>query len=112
MLDIFFGKRDRRCDGVSRRDFLRVGAIGGLALPTHLPAADAPAAKKGRTRAKSVLLLHLGGGLSHDVRGRTLSVDVRVRNALNTRYNDFLSRYKLFAYEPGRNVVLRLSTGL
>ena len=34
MFDIFFGKRDRRCDGVSRRDFLRVGALGGLALPT------------------------------------------------------------------------------
>ena len=64
MLDIFFGKRDRRCDGVSRRDFLRVGAIGSLALPTLLRAAEAPA-KKHKNRAKSVLLVYLGGGLSH-----------------------------------------------
>ena len=33
MLDIILGRRDfRRCDGVSRRDFLRVGALGGLGL--------------------------------------------------------------------------------
>ncbi len=64
MLDIFFGNRDRRCDGVSRRDFLRVGALGSLALPTLLQAAEAPA-KKNKNRAKSVLLVYLGGGLSH-----------------------------------------------
>jgi hypothetical protein len=39
-------------------------------------------------------------------------LDVRVRNATNTRYTDFLSRYKVFAFGEGRNVVVRLSTGL
>ena len=35
MLDIFFGsRRSSRCDGVSRRDFLRVGALTALGLST------------------------------------------------------------------------------
>ena len=58
----------RRCDGVSRRDFLRVGALGGLglSLPALLHAKPTPcrqrAARRGR---KSVILVYLGGGLSH-----------------------------------------------
>jgi hypothetical protein len=38
MLDIFLGRQSSRCDcdGVSRRDFLRVGAVGGLGLPALL----------------------------------------------------------------------------
>jgi Protein of unknown function (DUF1501) len=65
MLDIVLGRRGQRCDGVSRRDFLRVGALGGLglALP-HLLQAEARAGR-GKVRAKSVLLVFLGGGLSH-----------------------------------------------
>ena len=50
----------------SRRDFIRVGGLGGLGLglPTLLRAQAAGA--EGRTRrAKSVILVYLGGGLSH-----------------------------------------------
>jgi len=32
-----------------------------------------------------------------------------VRNVGNTAYRSFLSRYKEFALDPGRNLVLRLS---
>jgi iron complex outermembrane receptor protein len=32
-----------------------------------------------------------------------------VRNVLDTRYRDYLSRYRLFVDEPGRDVVLRLT---
>jgi hypothetical protein len=68
MLDVILGRGSRRCDGASRRDFLRVGALGGLglALPALLRA-EARAAESGRrkARAKSVLLVYLGGGLSH-----------------------------------------------
>jgi hypothetical protein len=65
MLDIVFGKGVRRCDGVSRRDFLRVGALGGLGLTLpHLLQSEARAGR-GKPRAKSVLLVFLGGGLSH-----------------------------------------------
>jgi uncharacterized protein (DUF1501 family) len=65
MLDIILGRASRRCDGVSRRDFLRVGALGGLGLT--LPAllqGEARAANRG-AKAKSVLLIYLGGGMSH-----------------------------------------------
>src|SRR4051812_26476055 len=66
MLDIILGRGAAgRCDGVSRRDFLRVGAVGalGLSLPGLLRVEAALPKKK--TRAKSVLLIYLGGGLSH-----------------------------------------------
>ena len=58
MLDIVFGG-----GRASRRDFLRVGAVGALGLPALLQS-EARAAK-GKSRAKSVLLVFLGGGLSH-----------------------------------------------
>lgn len=55
--------RHRLCDGTSRRSFLRIGALGPLGLSlSRLLAADAP----GRSaRAKSVILVYLGGGISH-----------------------------------------------
>ena len=48
----------------ARRDFLRVGGLGALALPTLLRAEAAAAPSKG-ARARSVILVYLGGGLSH-----------------------------------------------
>ena len=54
-----------QCDGFSRRDFLRVGALApmGLSLADWL---SLPAgAQETKTRAKSVILVYLGGGLSH-----------------------------------------------
>ena len=50
----------------SRRSFLRVGGLAGfgLGLPTLLRAESA-AGKGPRSRAKSVILVYLGGGLSH-----------------------------------------------
>ncbi|HZT81059.1 MAG TPA: DUF1501 domain-containing protein [Gemmataceae bacterium] len=65
MLDVFLGRnREPRCDGVSRRDFLRVGAAGALSLPLLLRA-EADAAGRRKSRARSVILVYLGGGLSH-----------------------------------------------
>jgi len=57
-------------------------------------------------------LLNLGAGLEQTVGRRLIYLDLRVRNATNARYTDFLSRYKVFAFGEGRNVVVRLSTGL
>ena len=37
-------------------------------------------------------------------------LELGVRNAADVRYRSFLSRYKEFALEPGRNVVIRIST--
>src|SRR5947209_183770 len=67
MLDIVLnGRPARRCDGATRRDILRVGGLGALALPALLRA-EARADRKpaAGARAKSVILVFLGGGLSH-----------------------------------------------
>ncbi len=66
MLDIFFSKRDQRCDRVTRRDFLRVGGLTalGVSLADILRAQSADSTPRG-ARAKSVVLVYLGGGLSH-----------------------------------------------
>src|SRR3954470_11214788 len=62
----------RTCDGVSRREFLRVGGAGllGLSLADifRLQAAsvtDTPAVKNGWGQAKSVIMIFLQGGPSH-----------------------------------------------
>src|SRR5262245_52871845 len=60
------GAPRRLCDGLARRNFLRVGALGafGLSLPRLLQAAAArpPAAADGFGRARRCLLLFLTGG--------------------------------------------------
>lgn len=54
----------RLCDGINRREFLRIGGLGlgGLSLPGLLQARDAAPAKK--HRAKSVIQLYMWGGPS------------------------------------------------
>src|SRR5437763_1402645 len=55
----------RYCDGLRRRDFLRVGALGvaGLGLADYLCLAEAGAVESGR--ATSAIFLNLTGGPSH-----------------------------------------------
>jgi hypothetical protein len=57
------GSPSRWCDGILRREFLQIGALGavGLALPELFRAQGAPAAA-GAGRARSCVLLFLGGG--------------------------------------------------
>ncbi len=71
MLDVVLNHQPHTvCTGPSRRDFLRVGALAGLSLPALLRAEANAAGKKDGSlakgaRAKSVVLVYLGGGLSH-----------------------------------------------
>jgi hypothetical protein len=56
----------RTCDGVNRRDFLKIGSVGvlGLTLPELLQMqAEAATPKAGK--AKAVILMWMGGGPSH-----------------------------------------------
>ena len=58
------------CDGVARRDFLRLGALAPLGFSMgHLLGAKSThalrAGSDGKGKAKSVILVYLGGGLSH-----------------------------------------------
>lgn len=69
MLDVNAGLGPVQCDGLSRRHFVRLGALSvlGLGLPDMLrmEAANAAANVATRAKAKNVLLIFLGGGLTH-----------------------------------------------
>jgi hypothetical protein len=64
MLTINGHSHGRFCDGVARRDFLRIGglALGGLSLPQILRAESASGVKKSH---KAVIMIFLPGGPSH-----------------------------------------------
>jgi hypothetical protein len=69
MLDVDAGTGKTLCSGVTRRHFVRLGALSvlGLTLPDllRLEAAHAATGAGGRARARNVLLIYLGGGLTH-----------------------------------------------
>src|SRR5271165_2853652 len=64
MLNVFSSRLQTNCDGSTRRDFLKVGALGlgGLMLPDLLRARARAAAQGQQTRNTSVIWLWLGGG--------------------------------------------------
>jgi hypothetical protein len=64
MLTIFDSNRSRFCDGVSRRNFLKIGALGlgGLALPQLLQAESQMGIRRSH---KAVIMIFLPGGPSH-----------------------------------------------
>jgi hypothetical protein len=59
------GRCGQLCDGISRRSFLKIGALGlaGLSLPEFLRASEAQPAARRRNRA--VILYWMAGGPSH-----------------------------------------------
>src|SRR5437867_1681157 len=65
----FWGQKQGFCDGVNRRNFLKVGAFGaGLSLADLLrlrASASAPAGRGSQTRQKSAIMIYLPGGPSH-----------------------------------------------
>ena len=54
------------CDGMQRRDFLKVGAVGaaGLTMSTYLRLAEAGQVSTG-AKAKSAIFINLPGGPTH-----------------------------------------------
>lgn len=44
-----------------------------------------------------------------EVLGTRLTLNIEVQNLLNTPYRDYLSRYRYFALDAGRNIILRFS---
>lgn len=53
-------------------------------------------------------LLNLEAGASFYIRQQPLHIHLAVTNALNTRYRDYLNRFRYFADERGVNVALRI----
>jgi len=66
MLTLYSKSSGTQCNGVSRRDLLRVGGLSvlGLSLPDLLRMEAAQAAPA-KARAKNVLVIYLGGGQTH-----------------------------------------------
>ena len=64
MLAIPIGRQSRLCDGISRRDLLRVGslALGGLTLPQVLQAESQAGI---RNSNKAVIMIYLVGAPPH-----------------------------------------------
>jgi len=67
MLTLHTSGHSRTCEGLTRRDWLRIGTLGlgGLALPDLLRAKAVASGKPDFVRDKAVVLLFLGGGPSH-----------------------------------------------
>jgi hypothetical protein len=62
------GRAAKLCDGISRREMLRVGGLslfGSMTLPRLLAAREAKQTAKREGKAKSVVLFNLLGGPSH-----------------------------------------------
>jgi iron complex outermembrane receptor protein len=55
-------------------------------------------------------LANFGAGATLPVGSRTVGLDLQLRNAFDKPYASFLSRYKTYAFDPGRNFVVRIST--
>ncbi len=92
----------RAAVGFGWRDRLSVD-VDAYARPKRLNSLDIPTV--------GYALLHVGGGTDVRLFGRAMRLDISLRNALNQRYKSFLSRYKEFAFDPGRNLIVRLSSG-
>ena len=82
----------RHCDGVSRRDFVRIGALGlgGLSLAQLLAIEEAqatdakPAATSGGKRHKSLIMVYLCGGPPHqDMYDLKVNAPAEIRGEFN-----------------------------
>src|SRR4051795_11264402 len=64
MLTIYGNQKTRFCDGLSRRNFLKIGglAMGGMALPQILQAESQLGIRQSH---KAVIMIFLPGGPSH-----------------------------------------------
>src|SRR5947209_3102713 len=62
----FRGSKQRMCDGLTRRDFLRAGTlgVGGLSL-ANLLQLKAQGAVRSDSTHKAIIMVFLGGGPSH-----------------------------------------------
>ena len=67
MLNVHYGRRERNCEGTSRRSFLQVGALGcsGLTLSDLLASRAVAADSQRVSKDTSVVWLWLNGGAPH-----------------------------------------------
>ncbi|MDQ6828553.1 MAG: TonB-dependent receptor [Gemmatimonadota bacterium] len=101
-----------RFTGLSWAEFAYIG--GGtetLARQTRLSVEERnTATQEFDPSTPGYTLVNLSAGLQRSIGGRTVRIDLRATNFGDSKYKSFLSRYKEFAFDPGRNITLRLST--
>jgi iron complex outermembrane receptor protein len=78
---------------------------------TRLDPSEAEFFAESGYQSEGYSLLNLGGGFTIPTGRNGVQVDLALRNVLNTSYANFLSRYKTYALDPGRNFTVRISTG-
>ncbi len=54
-------------------------------------------------------LYDVGAGARLTILDQPITLGLSVQNLLNTSYRDYLSRFRYFSDDPGRNIILRLS---
>lgn len=54
-------------------------------------------------------LIDVNFGFNQHIGKQTLRWSFSINNVLNSNYRDYLSRYRYFVHEPGRNLILRLT---
>jgi iron complex outermembrane receptor protein len=88
-------------------------SIGGEsnARQTRLDPTEAEFFAESGYAPDSYTLLNFGAGFTIPAGRNGFQVDLTLRNALDTKYTNFLSRYKTYALDAGRNLTLRLTTG-
>jgi iron complex outermembrane recepter protein len=55
-------------------------------------------------------LMNLGAGFSVPAGRSSVGFDFQLRNVFDKEYASFLSRYKTYALDPGRNLIVQVST--
>ncbi|MEO7475465.1 MAG: TonB-dependent receptor [Gemmatimonadales bacterium] len=96
--------------GVLESPYVSVGGESN-ARQTRLDSSEAQFFDESGYQSEAYTLVNFAAGFTLPAGRSDLWVDLQLRNAFDTRYAGFLSRYKTYALDQGRNVTLRLSTG-
>ena len=95
--------------GVLESPYVSLGGESNAAQ-RRLDPAEATFFELSGYQTEGYTLANAGAGFAVPVGGRSLQLDIQLRNVFNKRYTNFLSRYKTYASDPGRNLVVRLTT--
>jgi len=91
------------------------GGSGGLVQSPYLSIGGESNAKQTKLdpedfAPEGYTLANIEGGASLPIGGRSVGIGLQLRNVFDKEYAGFLSRYKTYALDPGRNLVLRVNT--
>jgi iron complex outermembrane receptor protein len=95
--------------GLVERPYVSLGGESNAAQ-RRLDSAEGAFFEQSGYETEGYSLFNAGAGFAVPIGARSLQLDVQLRNAFDKRYTNFLSRYKTYALDPGRNLIARLTT--